>query len=164
MGEPLSYARGWFRTEKMVIDPLTPEAARALHDAGALYTVIVGPAEKPRAFLEVSGETGYVGVNFLDAELRAYLTYDFQRRGDEPLFLSGGSYAEFVGRTDDVALWEQYRFFKEGRVHVSRSRKADETEEVGERSIDVSANYEAWPDFGDYRRLLIIERDIISRA
>lgn len=161
MTELYHYAEKWSRGYKEVRGPLTEEQARARHRSGKWYTVLLGSTECPSCFIEVVGENGYVGVNFLDEHLRNYLIYDFQQIGPGRLFNSIGTFRTFVDNSDKVAMVETYRFERDGRLTVTRTDLLTDESEVGSREIDVTPNFEAWPEFGQYERLLIQDRDVM---
>lgn len=160
MTERYSYVEKWSRGYKELLGPLTEEEARARHDKGGWYTVLVDSTVTPSCFIEVVGENGYVGVNFLDGHLRSYLVYAFQQSEPGKLFNSVGTFRTFVGDSDEVATVETYRFGREGKVTVERRDLQTDVVEVGSREIDVTPNFEGWPEFGQYERLLIVERDV----
>ena len=79
----VTYAERWSKRKGEVVRPLAEEDARERHERGELYTVLVGDPGRPRAYLEVRLEAGFVGVHFLDDELRNHLTYLFTRPPEE---------------------------------------------------------------------------------
>src|SRR6266496_2824983 len=109
--QPLQYAERWSSLRDGPIGPLDPKEARRRHEAGELYTVVLGDPERPTAYLDVRLEAGFVGVHFFDDTGRGYLTYVFARdpASDDDLFLQEVTYREFEG--DEVALGDAY-FFK----------------------------------------------------
>ncbi|MBY0563043.1 MAG: hypothetical protein K2P58_02555 [Hyphomonadaceae bacterium] len=157
----LFYCEKWFRHDKVPIELLSEAQAKARHKKGALYTVLVGSETRPNSFLEVVGENAFVSVNFLDDELRDYLTYAFQRVEDGRLFLSAVTRREYQPGTDKIAKAELYYFNREGSVSVRLVDAEAKREQTGSREIDVATNYEAWPEFGRYEHLLQRERGIV---
>lgn len=158
----ISYCDGWFRARKVAAKPLTAEQARERHTGGKLYTVLVGAPERPSCFVEVVGENGYVGVEFLDEQLREHLAYSFQRTEDSRLFLSVATWRKYRGESDEVAAAELYYFNRAGSVEVHNVDVQADSERVGVKEMDVSANYEPWPAFGHYEHLLLRERRLIQ--
>lgn len=85
----IQYCRGWSRYRKEPSVVITENEARALHDNGDTYTVLCAPLNCPQCFLDINGSDRFVGVIFLDEELRQSSSYHFQAdRSDTPLFLS----------------------------------------------------------------------------
>jgi hypothetical protein len=158
----ITYCEGWFRARKTISRPLTVEQARERHSAGKLYTVLVGDPERPTCFLEVVGENRYLGVEFLDDQLREHLVYSFQRTDDGRLFLSVATWRTYRGDSDEVATAELYYFNQTGSVEVHNVDVQSNSERIGSKTIDISANYEPWPEFGRYEHLLSQERRLIQ--
>jgi hypothetical protein len=156
------YVGQWARGYKSLRRPLTEAQARASHESGKWYTVLVGDALRPSAFIEVVGENKYVGVNFLDEYLRDYLIYNFQRDASGLLFMTSGTFRRYETESDTLIAVEEYRFKPVGQLTVTRTDLRTNTQEVGSKEIDVTPNYESWPEFGRYERLLVHERDIMQ--
>jgi hypothetical protein len=156
MAERYYFAGGWSRALKQVTQSWDADQARRAHEAGKLYTVLVGDAERPTAFIEVNGK--FVGVGFLDRLQREYLSYGFS--GVEPgkLFLKQATHREFAGDTDKVSNGTTYIFKPEGQVTIRRQQFDPPKLEVAESSTDVAGNYETYPPFGSYDHLLRKER------
>lgn len=154
------YVEQWSRGYKEPLRPMTEQRAHTLHARGKWYTVLIGPLERPSSFIEVVGENAYVGVNHLDHLLRDYLIYDFQGPTTGPLFLSMCTFRTYIGDSEKIAISENYRFTTDGNLTVTRTNLDSGVREVGSRHLDVTSNYEAWPEFGRYESLLVRERDI----
>jgi hypothetical protein len=153
----VSYARGWFRARKRLTDPLTHAQARALHDAGALYCALIGDPQRPNCFLELG--RGFAGVGFLDERLREVLSYQFQVRAPGRLFLSMATWREFDGTSDAVRQGTTHVFQEDGRVAIRRETFLPaHAAETAEGRVDVGGHWEDAPRFGDYDRLVRVER------
>jgi hypothetical protein len=158
------YFERWSRGYKEPLGALSEIEARRRHEEGKWYTVLVGTIENPTCFIEIVGENGYIGVNFLDDRLRDYLIYDFQRGADGLLFLSGVDHRKFLGETDGLTAVEQCRFKRDRQVIVTLTSFENNTCDTGAKEADVTANYEGWPEFGEYARLIVRERAIAKEA
>lgn len=156
MNEPFYYCKSWFRAKKRPTERWTLEQAKVAHESGRLYTVLVGSAERPNCFLEVGKD--FVGVGFLDAQLRESLSYQFQQIEPGRLFLSMATYREFLGQSDNLSEGTTYFFSREGIVKIERERFQPHEKETSERSVDVLPNYSDIPIFGEYEDLIRIER------
>jgi hypothetical protein len=154
---PITYCQGWFRAKKYAPVLLDPAEARRRHDAGELYTALVGEATSPQCFLEI--RRGFVGVDFLDALLRCRTSYSFQAPAAGRLFLSMATHRDFVAATDQVAEGTTYMFQPSGEVQLRRER-LHPTHELATSSTraDVSGHWEDFPAFGDYAALMRLER------
>ena len=153
----LTYCKGWFRARKLALELYTAEQARSRHESGDLYCALVGAPQAPTAFLEVV--KGSVGVSWLDGHLRETLSYNFQALEPGRLFLTMAVAREFAGESEQVAQGTVYTFSPAGAVAIRREIFAPSHQvEIAESAHDVSGNWEALPAFGEYSRLLRVER------
>ena len=95
----VQYAERWLSRRSRPGPAIDADEARRRHEAGELYTAVLGDPERPTAYLDVRLETGYVGVHFLDDAGRPHLTYAFAREpgSDDDLFLQQATYREYEG-------------------------------------------------------------------
>ncbi|MDR2917737.1 MAG: hypothetical protein LBV72_00015 [Tannerella sp.] len=140
------------------------EVAKKNHEEGLHYEVTILAEEKPISFLEIVHENNYIGVTFLDEVGRKYLKYQFKEV--EPLkklFLHEVWYYNYLS---EDAINEDYRihfaFDQEGNASY---RKYDEINEKtldyeSKEPLDVSGLYEDYPEFGNYERLIKVERNM----
>ena len=109
----------------------------------------------------MSSKNKFVFVNFLDRYSRKYLSHQFKEVEVGKLFLQLAVERKFDGDTDKVIFGREFTFKPEGVVHVREvtyfpERKAEEYD----IHVDVTGCYEKYPDFGDYDRLIVLERNI----
>lgn len=154
-----SYAEKWSRSYKEALKPLTEEQARQRHEAGSLYTVLLGEKNRPHTIIETRDH--YFGVEFMDEQLRPHSVYQFKRQPDGRLFMVMAVFREFQG--DSTKLQQAHRLSFEPDGHV-RSFETDyvnnpNEETVVEKYIDVSLNWEPYPAFGDYASIARFDRD-----
>jgi len=154
----ITYCKGWFRAQKRPIEIWDKKKAKKAHNAGKLYTVLVGETANPYCFIDLRLEVGFVGVSFLDSQTREYLTYEFTKKKDGYLFLSMSNFREYDGDTDSVIKGTTYYFNENGSVKIEKENFLNNVIESGENIIDVKENWENIPDFGDYSRIYRIER------
>jgi hypothetical protein len=152
----VTYCRGWFRAEKRATALLSHEAGEQAHKTGNLYTALIGDPTRPLAFVDVRLVTGFVGVGFLDAELREYLAYDFQVATNGQMFLVGATVREFEQSSDKACRATIYKFSQNGHVDILRLEGGKQQE--AETTTDVSGNWEPIPSFGDYESITRRER------
>jgi len=151
------FCKSWFRAKKCPTEMWCEEQAKAAHEDGKLYTVLVGSIEQPHCFLEVTRRA--VGVSFLDQLLRESLSYDFQEVEPGKLFLTMATYREFEGDTGKVESGASYIFGRDGAVTLRREFFNPQRLETSASSADVAANYSPKPEFGRYEDLIRVERN-----
>ena len=156
MKESITYCKSWFRAKKKPTEIWAKDKAKEAHLSKRLYTALVGPVIKPSCFLEINDK--FVGVGFLDEEMREYLYYAFKEVEPGKLFLTTATYREFEGGTDKVLVGTTYNFSQDGKVKVHREHFNPHKIEDLSSSADMSGNYSAWPEFGEYDDLIQIER------
>lgn len=148
--------------KKIIDENLLIEAAKHAHENGLVYYSIVFENEKPYCYLEVN--KGYFRVCFLDELLRKYMSYDFTDNFNEiksdKLFLSSITFWEFDGNTDKMIKITNHIFKPDGSFHMTvRDLVTNEQiDSEAKNKIEVSANWEDYPEFGDYNSLIRKER------
>lgn len=149
------YCRSWFRAKKQPIGVMDSEKARELHNARKQYTVLIDSIDKPSNFVEINDD--FVGVSFLDEELREYLTYQFQEIDKNKLFLSMATHREF---NDDghIIRGTTYYFNTNGTIKIEKEDFEKEQLDVASSQSDIHNNWENYPVFGEYSKLCIQER------
>ncbi len=161
----LSYCLRWSRARRVINTGLDDAAARHLHDQGKLYTVVAHEGGRPSAFIEVRLEVSYVGVEFLEPELRVALAFQFSALGIDGrkappghCFLQSVIRREFDDPTDKAAFGTSYDYDFDGNCQVIRENlRTRELAESNQR-VDVSGHWEALPAFGCYEPFLRRER------
>lgn len=130
--------------------------ARALFESGEYVTALAFYDDKLCAKIEFNKE--YFGVNFFDGKTREYMTYEFRPR-DGKLFLENVMFFEFDGDTTKVARREDIRFDPNGATStLVTDFITGEQQKSAPRQVDVSGNWEPYPEFGKYESLLRLER------
>ena len=150
------YTDGWFRAKKRPGERLSDKEAKDLYERRGLHAAVIGPLDKPRAFIEFNND--YVGVSFLDDLLREYLSYAFQEVEPGKLFLTRATHRYFDGDSDRVRKGTSYMFKPNGDVTVINEEFPDAGKTQHETTADVSGNWERYPAFGEYDSLLREER------
>lgn len=151
------YCKAWFQAKKQATLPYSDDEARRLHEEGRPYCVLVDSAERPTHFIEVKND--FVGVGFLDADLREYLTYRFQVVEPGKLFLSMSTRRAFEGQSDAVAKETSQIFRANGSVTIRReSFSPDYALEESKSTSALKGNWEKYPAFGNYENFIREER------
>jgi hypothetical protein len=90
------------------------------------------------------------------------MDYVFYEVEPNRLFLKKVQYWEFVGDTDEMRTSEKYSFTQDGGLTIEEAdilKNVIETKEATQ-TVDVSGNYEAYPEFGRYEALIKKERGL----
>lgn len=150
------YCKSWFRAKKAPTEIWTALTAKAAHDEGKPYTVLVNSLSHPTAFIELTKNA--VSVGFLDGMLRETLSYAFRTVEDGRVFLSMATYREFQGDSDTVVSGISYIFQENGSVSIKKQSFFPPASELADRLADVSGNYAKYPAFGQYEDVIRVER------
>lgn len=160
MQRPIYFCEGWFSAKKFAPEVWTEAQAKDAHDNGRAYTVLVDSIQRPFCVIDVM-TSKFIGVDFLDEQLREALTYQFQLVPSGRMFLSMAIHREFDGDEDKVAKATRYNFAEDGKLQIRRTTYLPEhSQEVAHGQADVSANYEAVPEFGKYEAFMRMERPL----
>lgn len=158
MQRPIYFCEGWFSAKKYAPDVWTAAQAKEAHDNGSKYTVLVDSIERPFCIIDVM-TSKFIGVDFLDERLREALTYQFQLVSPGRMFLTMAVHREFDGDEDKVTKGTRYTFTQEGKLQVRRETFLPTHRlEVANSEADVSGNYVAAPQFGEYDEFIRVER------
>lgn len=145
----LTYGDGWFEYDKVLTEVWTEDRARKAHEGRNLYCVVVGKLEDPYCYLTINDD--YIGVSFLDSLLRVYLRHQFSEVEKGVMFLEAVLYWEFRGEEDEVVRADFYDFSTGGELRIEKQDlEKDETRVAEDEGLDVSCNYEDYPEFGGY--------------
>lgn len=142
--------------KKRPIDIWDEQEARKAHGSRHPYTVLAGDPNFPECVAEVIND--YIGVEFLDADLRVYLSYQFQELEPGRVFLTMATHRTFQENTSIVASGTTYFFKPNGIVDIEDQDFVTETISTRQTKADVSGNWDTYPVFGEYVSLLKAER------
>jgi hypothetical protein len=157
-----------FGKRKILDETVLEESAKYAHDNNLIYLVTILENEKPTNYIEVS--PNMYSVRFYDELNREYMIYQFYGEengfgranyGDK-LFLESVMIREFKGNTDEIIKVIDHIFKPDGTFKIieNDSIKKEQITSEAKNKIDVSANWETYPAFGNYENLIIIERGL----
>ncbi|MDH2436142.1 hypothetical protein QCD60_26785 [Pokkaliibacter sp. MBI-7] len=150
----IQYFKSWSKKEKAAKGILTESEARELHQKGKIYCAAYSSAN---SYLEVMPNC--VMVCFLDINKKPELNYIFSRSDEGPLFLEQVFIKRFE-KTDDATYVEHYIFKKDGSLFITKVDYISKMRDEGEGMVNISSNYDHFPDFGQYEHLLIRDRGV----
>jgi hypothetical protein len=153
----ITYGDSWFLAARRLSKSWEESQARTAHEQRKQYAAVISDGD--RIVCVVTGHPNGFFVSFLDSLRREWLVFHFQNVAPERLFLSMLTKREYDGETKRVKHGESYIFEPEGRIVIDSENfdTGQRTKEVME-GADVSANWEAYPEFGDYRSITRLER------
>jgi hypothetical protein len=164
------YNKTKFSRKKNKDEQLLMETAKYAHDNQKLYFVTIFENEKPYCHLEIN--KGFYRVNFIDENLRTYMSYtfmgadniaDWRKDYGSKLLLEDITFWEFEGDTDKVIKISNHIFKPDGSFHmIERDLITNEQiDSEAKNKIDITSNWEDYPEFGKYESLIRKERDVI---
>jgi hypothetical protein len=156
----MTYCERWNPVKNAPLSPLSPDEARARHAQRKPYTVVVEEAGRT-VLVEMCFFKIFCHVAFLDDLKRESTVYSFVEHGDGRLFLQQVTLRRYEGDAARPTLTEVHMFTPDGglTVDIMTPRLGGTHIERREHSgIDVTANDEPVPTFGDYRSLVRFER------
>ncbi len=157
-----------FSKRKVLDETVLEEQARYAHDNNLIYLVTILENEMPINYIEISPIL--FSVSFFDKHLREYMTYQFYRQfndygrenyGDR-LFLEKISIRDYMGEIDETKKLTEFIFKYDGTLKITEidAKTRIQTDSEAKNKIDVSANWEARPAFGNYDAIIKIERGL----
>jgi hypothetical protein len=153
----ITYGKSWFRAKQRITEVWDERRAREAHLSKQPYAAYFN-TEECRYFVEMNGNSAAVGM--LDLFGREYISYQFQEKELQRLFLTMAVHREFQDDTHVVLRGTILVFKPDGQVILEQEDFAKHTKLTGpaENAIDVSQNWEPYPSFGDYSSIARINR------
>lgn len=158
---PVNYSERW--DEGQPVTPLDERTARLRHDgAPGYYTAVLG--DPPQVLIEVNWDEDYLGVYYLDAQLRREKKHSFTRH-DGRLFLDEVRLWQYAGENDPnyrSPVYVKWKFTRDGGLRIITTNRVlkERTIESAKGPVDVTANWEDIPAFGDWASVTRPERDV----
>lgn len=166
----VTYCERWNPLLRKPIGLLSTEQARARHDAGELYSVLIGDLAKPEALIEVRLERDYVGAWFFAESSRLrVLKYTFKRTAPDTLFLSKvGTWAYPEDADQDLRgahTIDSIHYHVDGIVrHESKDTITGQTTTSEYTGVDTDINEEPVPTFGVWDSLARRDRETATKS
>lgn len=123
---------------------------------GNRYTAVLSEKDAVKNVIEIHKDG--VIVRFMDENEQTYLLYGFRRKSEEEMFLNTVYYYNYQNGKETENIF--YNFKESGEMIAERKDLITENAEAKENLVDVSCNWEKHPEFGEYSRLTILERDL----
>lgn len=159
-----TYCSRWNHKLSKPIEPMpAAQAKRRADRQRQAFTVIAWRDDDAYADMHVSTRTGVYQLQFHDHLGRVELYYRFERTTTGSLFL--GNVVRYHYRDQDPhalrseAALTTARFRQDGTCSWTDEDATGQASRTGYRDVDVTANYEPEPRFGDWTSILRRERD-----
>ncbi len=130
--------------------------ARKAHARRKIYTVLVEVDQIPFCVLEFNDK--FVGVGFLDRQMRFPLRFGFFEVEPKRLFLSETSRFMFSDETEIRKRITTCMFKPNGEVNIVHDLLESRTQEYESHHCDVAKNWDVYPEFGEYESLIREDR------
>lgn len=150
------YFEQWIRARNQGLRPLSQQEAGARHAAGGRYVALLY-YENEKFVVDVAGD--WVLVMFFDSEDRVYMQYDFKLQKPGRLFLSFATHIEYEGENTQPQMAIMFAFKTDGSIIIEQRNMATGEAEEKDSHGDPAANWEAYPEFGDYRSVCRANRE-----
>ena len=147
------YCKKWWFPRKKSIEIFNEETARNNHLSGEDYTVVLKQNDMVSYVVEMAKND--VFVHFMNDNEVNYITYAFHKENDK-LFLNAAYYHSYEAEKEIELM--VFGFKQNGELYMEKRDLLSGEIEEREAVVDVSCNWEDFPKFGDYSRLLILER------
>ncbi|AUS79666.1 hypothetical protein C1701_16385 [Actinoalloteichus sp. AHMU CJ021] len=153
------YGEDWDADARDLLGPLRTATARARHEAGTRYAVLLSNGDAPQALLQVGVADRYLGVWLFDGQRRRAARIELREMLEGRLFPLAlehwGYQAEDQAEFDPGAALHRERYDHRGRVTVHREpRGADGPASETVNVIDADPLWRDFPEFGDWVPLL----------
>lgn len=148
------YCTEWSLFRKQSNHILSESDAKERHINGEPYVVVIYETEDVINVIEIDESS--LTVRFYNEKFENYLLYGFVKK-DNRLFLNT-AYHYLYNNGEEV---EQTLFnFKDtGELFMERSNNASKEVEQREIVVDVTCNWEDFPEFGNYFGIIRAERE-----
>lgn len=155
----VSYAERWLISDKKPLNPLPRAKAERLHASRRAYVALLGSPERPSFVIAIAGP--WVAVTFLDSDLRDYLVYSFKEIRPGVLFLKQAIHRVYAADSNHAREVTIFAFDESGHIVMEHQDLELQKVESREADADPSANWDRYPDFGDYEHLTREERGMV---
>lgn len=142
---------------KKLPDPMPEAEARRRHRTRQFYEAVLIEGGHPEHVVSVYDD--HVLVDFFDLQRRCYLEYQFRECKPGRLFLTHATYREFTNETDDPSSMKSLVFEENGDIYMIDEDFVAGTAVESETNYDPAANWDDYPEFGNYAHLCREERE-----
>lgn len=152
----IHYCDEWSDIKKKPWNLFDEHTAYLHHQQKRPYTAIVTENEKLEYVVYVTKE--WVCVGFYDELTRKYLSYDFEIKSGDKLFLKAAMYREYDGKANKEINSMIIAFHEDGNMVMEKRDYLTGSVEEREAKGSLKENWDVFPEFGQYLHLCREER------
>ena len=153
----MTYSEDWSLGYHEPRNPLGTDAAAHRHAKRLRYAIASGKSSSPDAVILMTGKSAQ--VEFFDENRRAILSFLFQEKKPDCLFLSMATHRVFSEDSDKPITAVTFTFQEDGSGYIREHDGTTKQTIVRQMApSDVSHHWEPYPEFGRYEGLLRKER------
>lgn len=148
------YCSKWSLFKKQPIEIFETEVALKYHNTGKRYSVLIYKDDNLINVIELDKDGAI--VRFLDEDMNIFLLYGFRKKENSKLFLNTAYHYTYK---NGIEVEQTLFNFKDtGELFMEKRNNKSGNVEEREAVVDISYNWEEFPQFGDYFRLIRVER------
>lgn len=148
------YCKEWSLFYKKPLEIWDTDTALKCHNIGKSYSVLIYEEDILTNVIGLDKD-GAV-VRFYDKDMNVFLLYGFCRKDNNKLFLNGAYHYLYK---DGTKIEQTIFNFKDtGELFIERRNIEANSVEEKEAIVDISSNWEEYPEFGNYCSLIRVER------
>jgi hypothetical protein len=146
------FCTNWDKQKREVKGEISEDEAKKKHDMREKYYVVIREDDILKNVILFTGRD--VIVYFYESEL--FLIYGFKIM-EERLFLK--TVYHYTYKDNELSEVVLFNFFEDGNLYMRKSKCIHNSHEEKKYIVDVSANWEKYPEFGCYSGILKQERN-----
>ena len=148
------YCSKWWLKNSQPIDIMNINLAKEKHFRGEYYTAVISENNRINYVLNISQD--YIVVRFMNVNIKPYLIYEFHRIKDDDIFLKAVYFYQYDGekRAEEMT----FSFEQDGTVYMEKINLLSSEVKEKKGKVDVSCNWDKFPEFGEYENLFIKDR------
>ena len=152
----LVYCDKWSITGKKPWNIIDSKKAQECHNNKISYSVLIKERGRITHVIEVGNK--FIAVDFMTDFLKPYLCYIFDVKDNNKLFLKSAYFTEHDNKTKESLIKIFFRFTENGYTVMERINIQTGESEERESQGEVDSNWDIFPDFGKYERILKKDR------
>ena len=149
------YCNEWSLFYKEPLEIWDKDVALECHNTGKRYSALIYEDNILKNVIELDKDGAI--VRFYDKDMNVFLLYGFRRKDNNKLFLNAAYHYLYKNATKIEQTI--FNFKDTGELFMERRNIESKNVEEREAIVDVSYNWEEYPEFGNYCSLIRVERE-----